>query len=151
MQVTLAPYPKNFSSLPYLWLVQAGTKGTHSQRVPVSSRVCLPITPAILCCIREEWQSRVQGHDIIMLWAIVCLCFFGFLGNYYPLKEGFDCHSFELGGCCSGQHSSSLGSANYLEAFKCAQLGQGVKVYVGWTGSEVCPVAALLLAYMYTQ
>lgn len=79
MQITLGlPEPQEFSSLPRLRLVQAGIKRPHSQRVPLGSKVRLPITPAILHRIRVQWLSRAREHDIIMLWAAACLCFFRF-------------------------------------------------------------------------
>ena len=44
----------------------------------VPSKPRLPITPAILQRIRAEWNNKKEW-DHIMLWAAMCLCFFGFL------------------------------------------------------------------------
>ena len=79
MQVTLGlPEPREFSSLPRLRLVQMGIKRTHSERAPLSTRVRLPITPAILQRIRALWSAKANDYDTIMLWAATSLCFFGF-------------------------------------------------------------------------
>ena len=39
----------------------------------------LPITLKILRLILQQWKERVTNWDIIMLWAAMCLCLYGFL------------------------------------------------------------------------
>ena len=40
---------------------------------------CLPITPTILLKLRKVWDSCPTDKDCIMLWAALCICFFGFI------------------------------------------------------------------------
>ena len=94
MQITLGlPEPRELSSLPRLWLVQAGIKRTHFQRVPLVTKVQLTFPPTILHQIRVQWLNRAHEHDIIMLWAAACVCFFVFFRSgeiTIPLLEAFD-------------------------------------------------------------
>ena len=92
MQISLGlPEPREFSS-PRLHLVQMAIKRTHYQRVPLSTKVRLPITPAILHRIKVLWSFRASDHDIIMLWAAACLCFFVFFPfwrDHNSISKGF--------------------------------------------------------------
>ena len=60
-------------------------------RASVPSKPRLPITPAILQRIRAEWNNSKEW-DYIMLWAMICLCFFGFLkaGKVVAPETNFD-------------------------------------------------------------
>ena len=60
-------------------------------RASVPSKPRLPITPAILQRIRAEWNNSKEW-DHIMLWAMICLCFFGFLkaGKVVATETNFD-------------------------------------------------------------
>ena len=152
MQITIGlPEPKEFSSLPRLRLVQSGIKRAHAQRSPLSNRIRLPITPAILGMVKEHWTPRAADRDIKMLWAASVLCFFGFFraGEItLPSLNAFD----------SGKHLSwgdiavdSLEAPTMLKIrlkkSKTDQLGNGADVFVGKTGCALCPVAGVL-AYM---
>ena len=80
-------YPK-MSSMPRLELVIRGMKRLQAS---LPTRPRLPITPDILWKIRARWD-RSQEWDHIMLWATMCLCFFGFLrsGEAVAPDTGFD-------------------------------------------------------------
>ena len=79
MQITLGlPEPRAFSSLPCLSLVQSGIQRTYAQQPCSSANIRLPITPAILRKIQEQWSPMASDPDILMLWAAAVLCFFGF-------------------------------------------------------------------------
>ena len=77
MQITMGlPEPREFSSMPRLRLVQSGINWTHTTQA--SAKVRLPITPVILCSLKEYWSPQRTNMDIIMMWEAATLCFFGF-------------------------------------------------------------------------
>ena len=39
----------------------------------------LPISPLILKTLEEVWSDKKDDHDMKMIWAACCLCFFAFL------------------------------------------------------------------------
>ena len=83
MQITLGlPEPRAFSSLPRLRLVQSGIQRTHAQRSSSPAKIRLPITPAILRKIQEQWSAKSSDLDILMLWAAAVLCFFWLLSGW---------------------------------------------------------------------
>ena len=115
----------------------------------VPSKPRLPITPAILQRIREEWNNSKEW-DHIMLWAAMCLCFFGFLraGEAVAPETNFD----------ASQHLTyadiavdDLADPKQLQVnikqSKTDPFRLGVKVWIGRTGGDLCPVAAIL-SYM---
>ena len=83
MQITLGlPEPRAFSSLPMLHLVQSGIQRTHAQRLSSPAKIRLPITPAILRKIQEQWSAKSADLDTLMLWAAAVLCFFWLLSGW---------------------------------------------------------------------
>lgn len=111
----------------------------------------LPITPAILRELRGVWEKMtdsVKGH---MLWAAACMCFFGFLRSgevVVPSAKGFDPEAH----LCEGDVKvDSRANPSYLEvnikASKTDVFRKGVTVVLGLSGTDLCPVAAIL-SYM---
>ena len=133
--------------MPKLELVIRGMK-TELAGKPVKPR--LPITPALLRKISAIWEHS-EEWDHIMLWAAMCLCFFGFLRAgeaVVPDSSVFD----------PTQHltyadirTDDVSKPRYLQVnikqSKTDPFRVGVKVLIGRTGNELCPVAAVL-AYM---
>ena len=71
-----------------------------------------------------------------MMWAVAVVCFFGF---------------FRLGELTAKSESTtddgllfSVVSVDSQESPKTDQVGKGVHIYLGSTGDDLCPVAALL-------
>ena len=149
MQIVLGlPEPKQFSSLPRLHLVQMGIKRNHSQHRPLSTKVRLPITPAILRRIKALWSTKATDHNKIMLWVAACLCFFGFFraGEItIPTEKAFDPKTHLSWGDIAVDDITRPSVLQVsLKRSECDQFGQGVKVYIGQTGDMLCPVAAVL-------
>lgn len=149
MQVVLGlPEPREFSSLPRLRLVQSGIQRTHPQRVARSERVRLPITPAILARMKQHWVTKdAQIPDQLMLWAAATLCYHGFFraGEItVPTVRGFD-QSIHLawGDIAADDQVRPSSIKVHLKRSKTDQLGNGVDVFVGRTGSPLCPVEAI--------
>ena len=66
------------SFIPRLEYVLKGIKVNLAKRL-VTQHTCLPITPTILRKIRSVLAEESAKYENIMLWAICCTCFFGFL------------------------------------------------------------------------
>ena len=86
-----------------------------------------------------------------MLWAASCLCFFGFLRSgevVAPSPQQYDPASHL---CVADVKVDDRRAPSFLEvrikASKTDPFRQGVTIYVGSTGDELCPVVAVL-AYM---
>jgi len=74
MEITMGlPEPWEFSSLPWLRLVQSGIQRAHVNHGDTEVR--LPITPSILYKLKEFWTPQQTNRDVVMIWA---MCFFGF-------------------------------------------------------------------------
>ena len=69
----------HMSGMAVLQYVLQGVK--HSQAVAGTNnpRTRLPITADIMRRLRRAWEARGVVFDTIMLWAVSCTCFFGFL------------------------------------------------------------------------
>ena len=83
-------------TMPRLKLVLRGVKH-HQPECGTNSRRRLPITPSIIRSLHSYWLSSDTGHDVPMLWAACCLCFFSFLQSgktYTPSDSSYDpsCH-----------------------------------------------------------
>ena len=107
----------------------------------------LPITPPILALLYTHWSSHSPNYDI---WAACCVAFFGFL------RSGeFTCSSWASydGSTLSLQDISTDSKTDpsmihlSLRQSKTDTFGIGVTIYLGRTGSTLCPVSALL-AYL---
>jgi len=146
LQISYALGDPKMNSMPRLELVIRGMKRLQAG---LPSRPRLPITPDILRRIRTRWEGS-QEWDHIMLWAAMCLCFFGFLrsGEAVAPDTEFD----------PSQHLSyndvavdNVQHPNYVQVkikqSKTDPFRVGVKVVIARTGGDLCPVAALL-AYM---
>lgn len=148
------PEPKEFSSLPRLKLVQAGIKRAHSLRTTPPTRIRLPITPTILRRMRDHWAARATDYDIIMLWAASVLCFFGFFraGELtIPTLQSFEATKHLSWGDVAIDNPQAPRTLRVnLKRSKTDQLGEGVEVFIGKTGCQLCPVAGVV-AYMVAR
>ena len=153
-QISLGlPEPQAFSSLPRLKLVQAGVERTQAERSR-KSRVRLPITPAILQKIHDQWSPRAHESDFIMLWAAAILCFFGFFraGEItIPTRSSFNPHKHL---CWQDVAIDNPLDPKMLKVVlkysKTDQMGRGAEVFIGKTGGTLCPVAGIL-SYMVVR
>ena len=65
-------------SFPQLDQVMRGIKRSEAEK-GTGKKQRLPISPIILHKLWEVWSKKGDEHDIKMLWAACCLCFFAFL------------------------------------------------------------------------
>ena len=130
--------------MPRLSLVKRGICKANS-----FSRPRLPITPAILRQIKALWLHRGEQREIIMLWAVAVVCFFGFfrLGELTARSEAASDVSLLFSDVSVDSRVSPRTVTIQLRRSKTDQAGKGVYVYIGSTFDDLCPVAALL-AYL---
>ena len=134
-------------TMPRLKLVLRGVK-RHQAECGTNSRRRLPITPSILCSIHSYWLSSNTGHDVPMLWAACCLCFFGFLRSgeiCTPSDSSYDpsCH-LSPGDISSNDPSNPSVLRVNIKQSKTDPFRHGVYIIVGATGESLCPVAGAL-------
>ena len=107
----------------------------------------LPITPLILQSMFEVLSHHAHSYNNILLWAASCLGFFGFLrsGEFTVSSlEEFD-HRRHLTpmDVSVDDHNNPHLMGVRLKYSKTDQLGEGLTIYMGRTGSNICPVSAM--------
>lgn len=147
-QISLGLGEPNIAGMPQLEFVVKGLKRLSSSR---QSRTRLPITPEILRALKRHWESDPDRQKAVMLWAAVCMCFFGFLRSgeiVVPSDRGYEAAVHLSYG---DVRVNSITNPQFLEvlikASKTDPFRKGVTIFLGRTGGELCPVSAIL-AYM---
>jgi hypothetical protein len=108
----------------------------------------LPITPDILLKLKGVWSLLPLTADKMMLWAAVCLGFFGFLRCAeftVPSLDTYDVNrhlSFQDIGLCHPPNVNTISIC--IKCSKTDQLGKGVQIFLSRTSGALCPVSALL-------
>ena len=123
-------------------------KGARRRLAGRPKRTRLPITPEILQQLRGSWERHPVRADASMLWAAATLCFFAFLRTgeaVAPSDTGFD-PRYHL--AYGDVRVNSICDPSWMEVHikrsKVDQFAEGIKLVVGATGSDLCPVAAML-------
>ena len=113
-----------------------------------TSKPRLPMTPTTLEKVKSIWEENPTAFDNIMLWAATCTCHFGFLRSgevCVPSDTDFD-QSAHL--CMSdiavNSHQDTSTLSIRVKASKTDPFRQGVTIYLGVTGTTICPVKAIL-------
>ena len=118
----------------------------HAPRPP--SRPRLPITPSLLRSIRSVWSNNAHDVNYITLWGACCMGFFGFMrAGEFTVTSTQDFHpasSLTLQDIAVDRHVNPSMIRIHLKQSKTDPFRHGVNIYVGQTGSELCPVAAIL-------
>ena len=154
-QVSLGHPDPQHSSMPKLKLVTNGvTRAKAKQPSSSTGPSRLPITPTILHQIKQVWSKDNANPDIIMLWAACTTAFFGFfrMGELtVPSPAAFDpsTHITIRDIAIDKRDNPSLIQI-HLKVSKTDQERKGVSIFIGKTGDDICPVAALT-AYLATQ
>ena len=108
----------------------------------------LPVTPLILRIIRREVDKAPQEFDNILVWAMCCLGFYGFMrsgeftcataGSYDPSKH------LAYGDIAINSRNNPTIMKIHLKFSKTDQLGRGIDIHIGATQNDICPIAAML-------
>ena len=110
------------------------------------ARACLPVTPGIMLKLQEVCISgQLSDYDSRLLWAACCLGYFGFLrsGEFTLPDLSTPPSIFASDLEVDSHHNPSIVRVRLRRA-KTDPFGEGVSIYVGRTGTSLCPVSALL-------
>ena len=124
-------------------------RGIHRLPVVTQRPPRLPVTPEILQQLHDSWSSWPVEHryDASMLWAAVCLGFFGFMraGEFTcPSLQAFNSRRLGVQDVSVDSHQAPRVVSVHLRHSKNDPFGNGVTIYLGRTQRPICPVAALL-------
>ena len=139
--------PFRGAPMPRLEYVMKGIK-RHQSTVDGASRTRLPITPSLLRKLKEVWSASGAERDTKLMWAACCLCFFGFMraGELtVPNEEEFDeaVHLCVSDLALDDRRNPSMVRVTVKQS-KTDSFRKGVDLFIGRTGTDLCPVAALL-------
>lgn len=124
----------------------------REQANTITKQPRLPITPTMLRQIRALWSTKESDFDYIMLWAAMCVTFFGFfrMGELtVPSQDSFNpgVHLTFKDIAVDSMTDTKVISIT-LKQSKTDQFRRGVQVLIGRSGDAVvCPVSATL-AYL---
>ena len=143
-----AGFPDPFQgAMPRLAYVLRGVKSDEAKRGG-GSRERLPITPSILRKLREVWSPSGTERDTKLIWAACCLCFFAFLraGELtVPSDSTYDpAVHLSLSDVATDAPLNPSALRITVKQSKTDPFRRGVDLWVGRTGTDLCPVAAVL-------
>ena len=108
----------------------------------------LPITPEVLRKMKAVWADQGDLYDTMMMWAAATTTFFSFCraGEIVVEREdSYDPNSHLLFRDIAVDDAKSPSMVSLLlRHSKTDQARKGVKIVIGKTGDDLCPVAALL-------
>ena len=138
-QIPLGFGDPNIATMPQLEFI---VKGLKKKTAVGQSRSRLPITPEILQALKRIWEAESERSTAVMLWAVACMCFFGFLRSgkiVVPSDREYD-PSVRLS--YGDVRVDSTVQPQFLEvllkASKTDPFWKGVMVYLGRTYSDLC-------------
>ena len=108
------------------------------------NRVRLPISPSLLTKIKGVW-NRSNDRDFLMLWAVCCLAFFGFLRVVAPSDTEFDLGAnLNVGDLTVDQVAAPTIIRVSIKQSKTDPFQRGFDLFLGKSGSDLCPLSAIL-------
>ena len=132
--------------MPKLKMVLSGVQRMLS--LTRSPHTRLTITPPLLRQLRTIWSQQAYSYEHIMLWAVFCVCFFGFfrLEELIPVSEtAYDAsRHVQLSDLTSDCPHNPTRLSIHLKRAKTDQLGRGATVYICRSDSDLCLVTVLL-------
>ena len=143
LRVSCGEAPGERSAWPRLQYVLKGVKRTQAVDTPIRRR--LPITIGIMAKLQAALAAHEDQYTGRLLWAACCLGFFGFMrcGEFLVTKAG-EQPAVLAGDVAVDSHSNPTMLRVFLRRAKCDPFGNGANIYIGVTGSALCPVAAIL-------
>lgn len=146
-QISLGLPETGHSAMPKLKMISNGISRAKSKVPGPRELQRLPITPYILRQIRTLWAPRAADPDTILLWAACTTAFFGFfrLGEILvPSDSSFDpTVHLSLADIAIDRRENPSMVQIHLKVSKTDQERKGISVFIGKTGDDLCPVAAM--------
>ena len=139
----------NFEQMPRLCQIIKGVKITQGQKGR-TIRPRLPITPRILRLMKGVWfpSKSEPSYDNLMLWAASTTAFFGFCrsGEITTSSENSYDPNVHLsyGDIATDNPKSPSMLSIKLKHSKTDQERKGVKIIIGKTEDDLCPLSAML-------
>lgn len=131
--------------------VHRGIKLDQAKKGQGNTRIRLPMTPSILRKMTAVLERERLKYDNIMLWAACCTCFFGFLRSgeiVVPTATSYNpAAHLSFGDVTVDRTDAPTMAQITIKASKTDPFRKGISIYVGKTGTDLCPVAALM-AYL---
>lgn len=131
---------------PRLELVLKGIKKEKARDAPPASR--LPVTIEIMKSIKAVLESNAAHYDNVLLWAACCLAFFGFLrcGEFtVPSQAEYDPDTHLSLADIALDNKVNPGVIQVtIKQSKTDPFRQGVDLYLGRTGKDICPIQAIV-------
>lgn len=149
LQIEMGLGDPSVASMPVLEHVLRGIKKENAKKIKKSTPR-LPITPDILLKLRTVWEQEPSAFDNIMVWAACCTCYFGFLrsGEICAPPGGRDRFDPTTHLCLADisvdSHSNTSVVSVKIKASKTDPFRLGNTVFLGATGTRLCPVNAIL-------
>ena len=147
MHVTAGHHSKfNQQLSPRLQQVLKGIQKTQAATQP--PRIRLPITLSIMQDIKRLLLQKSQSYDNTMIWAACCLAFFGFLrvSEFTVPAQGHFDHTTHLSvaDLAIDNKDSPQVLRIRIKQSKTDPFRQGVNMYLGRTGENICPIRGIL-------
>lgn len=123
----------------------SGAEGNKERGKPGRKDTRLPVTPLILRAAKRILAER-PGVDSMMIWAAMCIGFFGFMrtGEFTVSDSHTVSRVLDLS-VDSRNSRENLQHVNLrLRSSKTDQYGEGVTVSLARNDTDPCPVAAVL-------
>ncbi len=138
-------YADPFLAVPQLDLVFKGV----NRLKPSGQDRRLPITPIVLRDIWEVVQRAPTDYTNIMMWAACCLEYFAFLRcGEFTVNDPFDPGKhLEISDIAVNSYEIPTMISVFLKQSKTDQDKSGIKLFLGRTNQDLCPVVAVL-AYL---
>ena len=143
-----ALHDPQMSSMATLHYVLLQAKRSQVPAGADTPRTRLPITKDIMRLLKRSWEAWGIHFTTVMLWAVACTCFFGFLRSgeaTLPAASAYDPGAhLSISDVSVNSPTSPTKICVRIKASKTDPFRQGVTICLGKTGQEMCPVMALL-------
>ena len=146
-QIARGFHEPNMQAMPRLRQMLKGVQVVQGKKGQ-APKPRLPVTPGVLRKMKAVWADQGDLYDIMMMWAAATTTFFSFCraGEIVVEREdSYDPNShLSFRDIAMDDAKSPSMVSLLLRHSKTDQACKGVKIVIGKTGDDLCPIAALL-------